>query len=243
MTSVKNRFKLCTFDVTNTLLKFRQPVGEQYAKVGLMYGVNRKPEKLTRSFMQHWKTMNAKYPNFGQSSGLKSELWWKQLVQQVFATDDEELSSTELDSISSHLFDLYKGGACWTVVPEAKTILKRLRQNGLTLGVISNFDERLDSVLLSTGLKSFFDFILASYIVQVAKPSKDIFNLALNQVPGLKSYAAIHIGDNIELDYLAAKNSGWNALLISDNKNSEEIHKVNPSDIIQDVTEIERHLL
>ncbi|CAL1287086.1 unnamed protein product [Larinioides sclopetarius] len=55
MSIIIPRFKLCTFDVTHTLLKFQASVGEQYAKIGKMYGVERDPDQISKSFRQLWK--------------------------------------------------------------------------------------------------------------------------------------------------------------------------------------------
>ncbi|KAF8795656.1 Rhythmically expressed protein 2 like [Argiope bruennichi] len=123
--------------------------------------------------------MNLNHPNYGKNTGLSSKEWWKELVRKTFFNGTIELSSVQLDSISSHLYDLYKSDECWKVESGAENLLKNLKEKQIILGVISNFDERLDCVLKSNGLKSYFDFVLASYVVQAAKPSKKIFDLAL----------------------------------------------------------------
>ena len=88
----------------------------------------------------------------------------------------------------------------------------------MSFGVISNFDERLESILISLGLRHYFDFIISSIEFHCQKPDKQIFNIALSKSKVNDSKQAIHIGDNINLDYLAAKNAGWNALIVKDIK-------------------------
>ncbi|XP_035213458.1 rhythmically expressed gene 2 protein-like [Stegodyphus dumicola] len=241
---MKSRLKLCTFDVTNTLLKFRTSVGEQYAKVGRLYGIKREPDKITNAFMHYWKIMNSDHPNFGRNTGLTSHLWWKEMVRNSFSLGPDELKNGQLDAISDHLYDLYRSNICWKVTSGSEELLRRLKEKHIVLGVISNFDERLDSVLLANGLKSYFDFILASYIVKIAKPSREIFNLALSHTSGITSAEALHIGDNIKLDYLAAKEAGWNALLLcSEILNEENSKYVNPNEVVTDVQQIEQYIL
>lgn len=243
MSSLRSRFKLCTFDVTNTLLKFKIPVGEQYVKVARIYGVDREPAQITSAFMHHWKEMNSRYPNFGCSLGFSSKEWWRKLVEKTFSIDDERIPVKELDFISNHLYDIYKKNVCWELVPGALTLLKLLREKKITIGVISNFDERLESVLRAYNLRSYFNFVLASYIVQVAKPERRIFDLALNYLPGIEPSDALHVGDNLKLDYLAAKNAGWNALLICDKANKEHLPKdVNIKEVVEDISELESHI-
>lgn len=243
MVPLKSCFKLCTFDVTNTLLRFKMSVGEQYSKVGRIYGVDREPSKITAAFHQNWKSMNLNYPNFGCNNGLSSREWWNKLVQSTFAVDGNQLSNKELACISNHLYDIYRKNVCWEVVPGAVSLLKHLKEDNILLGVISNFDERLTSVLSATDLDSYFNFVLASYVVRVAKPDKRIFDLALHSSSGVLSSEALHIGDDVELDYHAAKNAGWNAFLICDKANKNSLStKINSEDVIDCITDIESHI-
>lgn len=243
MTALRSRIKLCTFDITNTLLKFKTSVGEQYAKVGRMYGVEREPSQISSSFSQHWNTMTSSYPNFGCNDGLTSREWWRKIIQKTFSVDGKNLTSKELDGISNHLFYIYETNICWDLVPGALQLLKNLRAKNITLGVISNFDERLESLLCAYDMKSFFHFVLASYVVHVGKPDRSIFDLALTNSPGVLSLDALHVGDNLRLDYQAAKNAGWRALLICDKDKKMNLPKdINVTEVIENITEVESHL-
>ncbi|GBL77507.1 Rhythmically expressed gene 2 protein [Araneus ventricosus] len=243
MSIINPRFKLCTFDVTNTLLKFQASVGEQYAKIGRMYGVDRDPDQISKSFCHMWKVMNLNHPNYGKNTGLSSKEWWREIVQRTFCNGSTEISTHKLDSISSHLYDMYKSDVCWKVEPGSETLLKHLKEKQIILGVISNFDERLDCVLKSNGLKPYFDFILASYVVQAAKPSKEIFDHALFQ-SNCTAAQALHIGDNVRLDYLAAKKAGWSSLLFTKtNINDEDLKLVASNEIVHDMEQIEKFIL
>lgn len=243
MRAVRNYCKLCTFDVTNTLLKFKVSVGEQYAKVGRIYGVECAPEQITSSFLKHWKIMNIDYPNFGCDHGLTSYAWWKKIIQRTFSVHSKELSTKQIDAISNHLYDIYKKNVCWETVPGAVDLLQHLKEEHITLGVISNFDERLDSVLWANDLKPYFDFVLASYVVQVAKPKKAIFDLALSKTTGISSSNALHIGDNIKLDYEAAKDAGWNAILIHDKSKTEILpENINRDEVVRDIIELKTRM-
>lgn len=244
MTPLRPCLKLCTFDVTNTLLKFKMTVGEQYAKVGRIYGVDRDPAQITAAFQQHWKVMNTDYPNFGCSVGLTSQDWWRRIIHKTFSVDDGRLTSKQLDCITSHLYDIYKNNVCWELVPGALPLLQHLKKKNVSMGVISNFDERLESVLSAYDINSYFNFVIASYVVRVAKPDKKIFDLALTYSPGIMTSNALHIGDDIKLDYEAAKNAGWNALLICDkNKKMNLPQDIDLSEVVEDITQIESHIV
>lgn len=71
------RYKLITFDFTNTLMQFRLPPGEQYLKVAALNGIEIKDKKKFQSqFKNAFKIMNAKHPNFGNSADSKKMIHW-----------------------------------------------------------------------------------------------------------------------------------------------------------------------
>lgn len=54
MTSLK-RFRLITFDVTDTLIKFRTAPGKQYGEIGALFGVSQDDHHdLVSSFKHNW---------------------------------------------------------------------------------------------------------------------------------------------------------------------------------------------
>jgi FMN phosphatase YigB (HAD superfamily) len=86
------------------------------------------------------------------------------------------------------------------------------------LGVISNFDSRLDVLLRNMKLHQYFDFVLSSYQAGCEKPDKEIFQRAIkmSELKDLKPSECLHIGDTPVTDYLGARAAGWNSLLVHD---------------------------
>lgn len=86
----------------------------------------------------------------------------------------------------------------------------------MKLGVISNFDQRLEMLLKNMKLDSFLDFALNSYDVGYEKPDQRIFEKAIEtaRIPDLKPYECLHIGDTALGDYIGAREAGWSAALI-----------------------------
>lgn len=221
--------KLLTFDVTGTLLNFRLTVGQQYAKIADSFGVHAKPELLTKKFKSTFKKMAVDHPNFGQVTGIGWEAWWKQLV---FITFQESLSSSEFDPykverISSRLIDVYTTPECWELANSALELLGYLKDKNLPIGVISNYDPRIDVILESVNIRHYFKFVVASYEAKCQKPDLSIFKLVEQMNQNFKSNEILHIGDSPELDYLAAVNAGWKAMLVR--KDVEHIKKEYPN--------------
>jgi putative hydrolase of the HAD superfamily len=96
---------------------------------------------------------------------------------------------------------------------EAEGALSRLIKSGLRLGVISNFDHRLYTILDGLGLRHFFPTVTISSEAGYAKPRREIFELALacNRVSAAE---AIHVGDSPHMDFEAAAAAGIAPVLL-----------------------------
>src|SRR5262249_50245840 len=86
--------------------------------------------------------------------------------------------------------------------------LQALRAAGLKLGVITNSDPgHQRRKLASVGLADAFDVLVISGELGVGKPSPAIFEHAC-QALSVEPAAALHIGDRLDLDALAAAAAG-----------------------------------
>jgi len=101
------------------------------------------------------------------------------------------------------------------------------------LGVISNFDERLESILRNTELEHLFDFVVVSRKVGMAKPQPQIFEHALKKT-GVSPQELLHIGDSFKRDYKGATDAGMRAVLL----NRESTAEAPPAEKISSLTEI-----
>lgn len=124
--------------------------------------------------------------------------------------------------------------------PDVMPLFKSLRQiktasNGDSawskpiVGIITNSDNRVPSILSNFGLKvglrrhgndsqasvkaeDDINFVMLSYDVGFEKPDSKIFDAAKQLVPGQERF--LHIGDDLQKDYYAAKRAGWEGLLL-----------------------------
>ncbi|CAH0401857.1 unnamed protein product [Chilo suppressalis] len=205
--------KLITFDVTNTLLNFRMPAWQFYTLIARDHGFIGNEEFVKGRFKDSYKVMLDKYPNFGRSK-ITWEEWWTEVIKKTF--EGQLPPSANIFKIADKLINEFKTANCWCVAPAGVRLLCELQIQQKTLGVISNFDPRLNQILRSVKLWDNFDFVLNSYQVGYSKPDKRIFDHALEQCKFLvRPSEALHIGDDVNKDYEGAKAAGWHAILIS----------------------------
>src|SRR5690242_5718524 len=96
--------------------------------------------------------------------------------------------------------------------PEVPGTLRALRERGLALAVVSNWDVSLHEVLERCGLVG-FDAVLTSAEEATAKPAPELFLRALDRL-GVAPAAALHAGDSVEEDLAGAHAAGLRAVLV-----------------------------
>ncbi|XP_041094396.1 haloacid dehalogenase-like hydrolase domain-containing protein 3 [Polyodon spathula] len=207
------RLRWLTWDVTDTLLRVRSSVGEQYCREARSLGLQLEPESVERAFRLAYKSQHQRFPNYGLSQGLSSREWWQHVVQETFSLCGVQ-GERALEPLAERLYRGFSGAHNWEAFPDVERALEQCRRLGLRMGVVSNFDQRLEQVLDSCGLRKHFDFVVTSESAGVAKPDGRIFREALRLSGLTEPSRAAHIGDDYWNDYRAAREQGMQSYLL-----------------------------
>jgi putative hydrolase of the HAD superfamily len=105
------------------------------------------------------------------------------------------------------------GALRFTAYPGAPPALARLRELGVALVVVSNWDVSLHAVLRGVGLEGMVDGVVSSAEVGRPKPGREIFDAALALV-GSSVRGALHVGDSVEHDVRGALAAGIRPVLL-----------------------------
>lgn len=206
------QIRLLTWDVKDTLLRLRQPVGEQYASSARAHGLKVEAPVLEQAFGQVIRAQNHSFPNYGLSQGLTCRQWWQDVVLQTFhragARDAQAVAR-----IADQLYKDFSRPCTWQVLEGAEDTLRGCRKRGLRLAVVSNFDDRLEGILMGLGLREHFDFVLTSAATGWRKPDPRIFQEAL-RLAHVEPAVAAHIGDSYHYDYKGARAVGMHSFLV-----------------------------
>jgi REG-2-like HAD superfamily hydrolase len=170
--------------------------------------------------------MSKNHPNFGRTS-MDYVSWWTNVVQNVLRdASHSKINPQDFIKVADRLIDIYETNEVWGKFERASELVKAIKKDGKIVGVISNFDPRLPTILRKMGLTD-FDFVINSYEARCEKPDRKIFNLALERATGFQigliyPSEALHIGNELDKDYEAAREAGWSSILINgEQKNSE----------------------
>jgi putative hydrolase of the HAD superfamily len=208
------------FDAAGTLIKPARRVGESYAAFANKYGKKVAPGDLFERFHVCFeRAPRLAFPDAtpDQINHLERD-WWKNLVRQVFEPFGR---FDEFNDYFAELFDYFAAPSAWALFPEVVDTLAALRQRGVKLAVISNFDSRLVGILTGLGIGWYFSDVFVSSRIGYAKPDRRIFDLALSR-HGLTAKDVIHVGDSQTNDLEGARNAGLNALLIDRRTTGDE---------------------
>jgi len=96
--------------------------------------------------------------------------------------------------------------------------VRKLKAQGLTLGVVSNADGRIEALLAELGYGGLFDVVLDSAIEGIEKPDPEIFHRALDRL-GLNARRTIFVGDFYSIDVVGARRAGLGAVLMDPGNN------------------------
>lgn len=124
----------------------------------------------------------------------------------------------------------------WYVYADVIPILKQLKGDGYSIGIISNWGCSLFSILSHHHLTPLVDCLVISAIAHCAKPSPAIFEIALERMHTSAS-SALYIGDNYLHDVIGARAAGIfpilldRSALISDVMDCPVIHSL--SDLLK----------
>ena len=201
------------FDAGGTLIEPLEPIGETYARLAAEFGIESDPSQLQDKFQRFFQLQPplAFSPDlpFDETVRLETD-WWRKLVSNVFAYEGQ---AQRFDHFFAKLYLHFSEAKSWRVIDGVEQALHTLTKRGFKLGIVSNFDTRLYSLLAGCGLIDYFDIIHLSSMLGTAKPDPEIF-LASSQALSLQPAAVVHVGDSWREDIEGAIGAGMRAVLL-----------------------------
>ncbi|KAI8527322.1 hypothetical protein RHMOL_Rhmol12G0066900 [Rhododendron molle] len=196
---VKRAYDALLLDAGGTLLQLARPVAETYASIAQKYGlasellfplssglsVNSAEVKqgFKRAFAASWPE-KLRYQGDGKP-------FWKFVVS--------EATGCANDDYFEEVYRYYANGDAWCLPTGAYETMSILKDAGVKLAVVSNFDTRLRKLLKDLNVVDLFDAVIISSEVGYEKPDIRIFEAALDQI-GVEANKAVHVGDDLKAD-------------------------------------------
>ncbi len=201
--------KVIFVDAVGTLFGVRGSVGEVYGAIAQRFGVEVSAQALNLAFLQSFQAAPPLiFPGTEQQEIPACEFeWWQVVALRTFQQVGVLHQFSDFFTFFDELYVHFASAEPWVVYPDIRPALERWQKMNIELGVVSNFDSRIRSVLKALDLTQFFTSITISSEVGAAKPDPQIFAAALEKHNCLPE-EAWHIGDSYKDDYQGAKTAG-----------------------------------
>ena len=148
-----------------------------------------------------------------------NELWTtspersRRFWHDVYGIFLRELGIPDADGLIDVVYTEFTDPGNYRLFDDVTPVLDRLRDAGLLLGVVSNFEEWLERLLESLGVTPYFDVRVISGVEGVEKPDPKIFQLALERMEALPAESA-YVGDSPQFDVEPATSLGMTGVLL-----------------------------
>lgn len=218
------------FDAVGTLIEPIESIANIYHRLGVKHGskLNRSvlKERITlarRNFFNVGESAQTRFADSESPAPLLAELesndeiereLWKQLVFDVF----EDLDSP--DSLFSELWSYFEKPEHWRLFTDVEACWSELQMHGIEIGLASNFDSRLSSIVDQLVPISNADYLFCSSQVGFRKPSPLFFKQIRSAIecinPQSKEELSIFmVGDDFQNDCVAPRLAGWEAVWLN----------------------------
>lgn len=119
----------------------------------------------------------------------------------------------DAERIARRVYDEFGDASRWRAYDDVAPTFRRLRDHGVQIGLISNWDRRLSGIFDGLGLSELLGTVVSSAEVGLHKPDPRIFELACARL-GVEPAECAHVGDHLYADILGAQSVGMRAVLI-----------------------------
>ncbi|CAI5985713.1 unnamed protein product [Closterium sp. NIES-64] len=196
-------------DAAGTLVEPSEPVTKVYADLGRKYGVKYSEDEILQryrhAYIQPWRKSILRYEDDARP-------FWQYVVSESTGCNHPDYLE--------ELYQYYTTKEAWRLTdPHAKEAFTAIRDAGVKIAVVSNFDTRLRTVLKELECHDWFDAIAVSAEIQAEKPNPVIFHSACDLV-GVDPHHAVHVGDDRRNDLWGARDAGCSAWLWQDDVHS-----------------------
>jgi putative hydrolase of the HAD superfamily len=148
-------------------------------------------------------------------SRASSERFWLWVYGELLG--ELETPSALRPELALRFHERFMALETWRLFPDALPALEALQQRrrgeGLVIGVVSNWEDWLETLLVRLEIDRYFDFLVISAGVRSEKPQPAIFQAALDRA-AVRPAQALHVGDSLHADVGGARAAGITPVLL-----------------------------
>jgi putative hydrolase of the HAD superfamily len=202
-----SRPRALLLDALGTLLELEPPVPPLRRALRAALGLEVEPDRVAQALageIAHYRAHHLEGRDRRSLEGLRAR------CTEVLRAG---LGPAAASAPAAELQEALLGSLRFAPFPDVAGALARLREEGLRLVVVSNWDCSLPGVLENAGLGELIHATVTSASCGVAKPDPAVFARGL-AVAGVTAAQAWHVGDSPHEDVEGARAAGIEAVLV-----------------------------
>lgn len=208
--------KAVFFDAVGTVIFPSPTASTVYVQVAARHGLTLDPVAVRERLWAQFRVEENRdrESNWATSEARERERW----RNIVFAAIDGAT-----DELFEELYQHFAQPHAWTVPPAAAECIARLHARGAKVGMASNYDSRLETVVARTqALQPLQERLVISSLVGTRKPGAAFFADVI-RAAGCDPADILFVGDDVENDFHGATTAGLRALLLDEHGKYEHI--------------------
>ena len=195
------------FDIDETLIDQRSAEFAAARRFLKIHGAELGGKYCLEEFCAEWRALREKHAADFLSGAISVQEQRRRRMRELFARSGRSLSDAEADCRIELYERHYRRG--WRLFDDVRPALDLLRP--FRCGIISNGSSRQQhGKLRRTGIAPYFDPVLVSEEIGVAKPAREIFFAACRRA-GVPAQRCVYVGDRLDHDTLASRSAGMRA--------------------------------
>jgi putative hydrolase of the HAD superfamily len=209
------RYDAVLFDAGETLLRPEPSFPELIVRLLRKRGIevdHDEPGWIERALGTVFRAMDDLVVNreHFSTSAERSRAFWTEIYARLLI----ELGVDDVDGAhATFLYDEFSKPEHYALFPDALPALRELAATGYVLGIVSNFEAWLMTLLERLGVLPLMSVVVVSGTEGIEKPDVEIFRRALERV-GVAAERAVYVGDNPRIDVEPAVALGMGAVLV-----------------------------
>ena len=217
-----NKINCVFFDLYNTLFKFYPDREETQYQASKLINLEIEKSKFKNAILKsdQWFAEQTAKKSMHLLNDEEKKIFYCEYERKIFSYLGQNLSESESEKIWSYV---YNQKSSLKKYDDVLPCLKFLKENNYMAGIITNIDAKGEDLIKKLNLSNYILKIITSYDAGASKPSKKIFEYALNSFNSTPS-ECLFIGDQIETDIIGAKNSNITPILL-DRENHNNSYK------------------
>ncbi|MBH56449.1 MAG: hypothetical protein CMJ82_04620 [Planctomycetaceae bacterium] len=200
--------KIILFDAVGTVMFAQPDIAQAYVEIGGRFISGLDPQQVLTRFKDVFSTVfsaeNARNA-VTEESTLDA---WRQVVEGTFP-EFNEAGGELFEQLWSHFAD----GDSWRVYEDVADCFDRLQEQGFELGIASNFDRRLEQIVVNNPVLSRVQHVFHSAQLGWNKPARGFCEGITKRLEVSPNQICL-VGDRLDNDIQPALAAGWQGIWI-----------------------------